>query len=102
MAAFNEVAAVAFYWSQRDLTRYQVNDLRSAYGEILGGLDLQSSPAQVVPELAAAIHELIRDPNRADAVYGLVDIGGGTLDGTIFQINWSRIGAASPNSCGAR
>ena len=31
MDAFSEVAAVAFHWSQRDLTRYKVNDLGSAY-----------------------------------------------------------------------
>ena len=84
MDAFSEVAAVAFHWSQRDLTRYKVDDLSSAYGEFAVDLDRESSPARVVPELTAAIHELIRDPNREDALYGLVDIGGGTSMGQFF------------------
>ena len=104
--AFREVASVAFHWSKRDMTRYKLNDLRSSYIEILANLDPQASPAQVVPELTAAIHQLTRDPNRADALYGLVDIGGGTLDGAIFHINRSRTGrplrihAARVDQCG--
>ena len=90
--AFREVVAIAFQWSQRDLTRYRIDDLKSAYDQLSGNIDFQSSPAQVVPELTAAIHELIRDPNREDALYGLVDIGGGTVDGAIFHINRSGIG----------
>ena len=74
--------------------------------KLSGGIDRQSSPAQVVPELTAAIHQLIRDPNREDALYGLVDIGGGTLDGAIFHVNRSgtgrplRIHAARVDQCG--
>jgi hypothetical protein len=107
MDAFSEVAAVAFHWSRRDLTKIRVDDLKYAYAEIVGNLDRKSSPAQVVPELTGAIHELIRDPNREDALYGLVDIGGGTLDGAIFHVNRSGIGrplrihAARVDQCGS-
>ena len=106
MDAFREVAAVAFHWSQRDLTKYKVDDLKAAYDQIAGALDCNSSPAQVVPELTAAIHQLIRDPNREDTLYGLVDVGGGTLDGAIFHVNRSGIGrplrihAARVEQCG--
>jgi hypothetical protein len=106
MDAFREVAAVAFHWSQRDLTKYKVDDLKSAYDQFVVDLDCKSSPAQVVPELTAAIHQLIRDPNREDTLYGLVDIGGGTLDGAIFHVNRSGIGrplrihAARVDQCG--
>jgi hypothetical protein len=105
---FSEVAAVAFHWAQRNHMEYTIDDLSSSYAEIVGSLDLdrESSPAQVVPELTAAIHELIRDPNREDALYGLFDIGGGTLDGAIFHVNRSGIGrplrihAARVDQCG--
>ena len=48
----------------------------------------------------------IRDPNREDTLYGLVDIGGGTVDGAIFHVNRSGIGrplrihAARVDQCG--
>jgi hypothetical protein len=106
MDAFREVAAVAFHWSQRDLSKYKIDDLKSAYDQFIGNLDCKSSPAQVVPELTAAIHQLIRDPNREDTLYGLVDVGGGTLDGAIFHVNRSGIGrplrihAARVDQCG--
>jgi hypothetical protein len=88
------------------LAQYRVDDLKSAYDQFVCNLDCNSSPAQVVPELTAAIHQLIRDPNREDTLYGLVDIGGGTLDGAIFHVNRSGIGrplrihAARVDQCG--
>jgi hypothetical protein len=39
------------------------------------------------PELAAALSEYIRDPNRPEGLYGFCDIGGGTIDGAIFRLN---------------
>jgi hypothetical protein len=104
--AFSEVAAVAFSWSRYEITKVKVDDLISAYTKIAAKIDRDASPARVVPELTAAIHELMRDPNREDAIYGLVDIGGGTLDGAIFHINRSgtgrslRIHAARVDHCG--
>jgi hypothetical protein len=90
--AFREVAAVALHWSQGPEQRMNIDQLRSAYERAACSLDLDSSPASVVPELTAALHEFVRDPNRADDLYGFFDIGGGTIDGAIFRINRSGIG----------
>jgi hypothetical protein len=37
--------------------------------------------------LAAALAEYIRDPNRPEGFYGFCDIGGGTIDGSIFRLH---------------
>ena len=87
--AFKEVAAVAFHWSEHPPGRMTLDDLRSAHLATSRGIDVANSPASVVPELAAALHEFVRDPNRADNLYGFFDIGGGTVDGAIFRINRS-------------
>jgi hypothetical protein len=104
--AFSEVSAVAFVWSEYEITKVKLTDLISTYAKIITRIDRKASPAQVVPELTGAIHQLMRDPNREDALYGLFDIGGGTLDGAIFHINRSGIGrplrihAARVDHCG--
>jgi hypothetical protein len=107
ITAFKEVAAVAFEWAKHaHPTKLKIDDLCASYDNTLGSLDIANSPASVVPELTAALHEFLRDPNRADSLYGLFDIGGGTVDGTIFRINRSGIGlplvifAARVDYCG--
>jgi hypothetical protein len=91
--AFKEVAAVAFQWAaQQNANRVKLDDLCQAYERTVDSLDMESSPASVVPELTAALHEFVRDPNRADDLYGFFDIGGGTIDGAVFRINRSGVG----------
>jgi hypothetical protein len=91
--AFKEVAAVAFDWTTSAApSKMTVEDLCKLYYRTASSLDVDSSPASVVPELTASLHEFIRDPNRADDLYGVFDIGGGTIDGAIFRINRSGIG----------
>jgi hypothetical protein len=91
--SFKEVAAVAFHWAtQNGPTRIKLNELCEVYKHAARSLDVNSSPASVVPELTAALHEFVRDPNRADDLYGFFDIGGGTIDGAIFRINRSGVG----------
>jgi hypothetical protein len=93
--AFKEVAAVAFHWASQDgPTKIKLNELCEVYKDTARSLDVNSSPATVMPELTAALHEFVRDPNRADDLYGFFDIGGGTIDGAIFRIN--RSGAGFP------
>ena len=107
ISAFQEVAAVAFEWARKThQTKMKLSDLCLSYQATLLKLDLISSPASIVPELTATLHEFVKDPNRADNLYGLFDVGGGTLDGTIFRVNRSGIGvplvihAASVDSLG--
>jgi hypothetical protein len=84
---FKEVAAVAFYWAQHSPGKMKIDDLCAAYAHTVQAIDMVNSPASVVPELTAALHEFVRDPNRPDSLYGFFDIGGGTVDGAIFRIN---------------
>jgi hypothetical protein len=93
LKAFKEVAAVAFEWGRSASQKLSLDQLSETYVDTLRKIDLDSSPAFVVPELTAALHEFVRDPNRADALYGFVDIGGGTIDGAIFHVNRSEIGS---------
>jgi hypothetical protein len=91
--SFREVAAVAFEWGKLASRHLSLDQLTDAYVETVRKIDPESSPAFVVPELTAALHEFVKDPNRADALYGFVDIGGGTIDGAIFHVNRSDIGS---------
>jgi hypothetical protein len=90
--AFREVSAIAFAWSDQIFSALKLADLSNLYQSTLRRIDIENSPASVVPELTAGLHEFVRDPNRADSLYGFFDIGGGTLDGAIFWINRSEIG----------
>lgn len=92
MEAFKEVAAVAFAWSEQDIGVIKLDELSRLYAGTLRHLNRENSPASIVPELTAGLHEFVRDPNRADSLYGFFDIGGGTLDGAIFWINRSNTG----------
>lgn len=90
--AFKEVASVAFQWAQSRAKRMSIDELCQYYERTAVLVDKEISPASVVPELTAALHEFVRDPNCADDLYGLFDVGGGTIDGAIFRINRSGIG----------
>jgi hypothetical protein len=92
MEAFKEVAAVAFAWSEQNIGILKLDDLCILYQHTLRQIDKEASPAAIVPELTAGLHEFVKDPNRADSLYGFFDVGGGTLDGAIFWINRSDIG----------
>ncbi len=85
---FQEVARVALKWAEAPPPDFKVSALASAYHEATAVIDLDGSPASVFPELAAALSEYIRDPNRPEGLYyGFCDIGGGTIDGAIFRLH---------------
>ena len=50
--AFSEVAAVAFRWSEYELTKIKVNDLASAYAKNVTAIDGAASPRQQVAHVA--------------------------------------------------
>jgi uncharacterized protein (DUF2267 family) len=87
---FREVASVAFHWAESSPLDFKVATLARAYQDQAGTIDQSNSPASVFPELAAALVEYIRDPNRPEGLfYGFCDIGGGTIDGAIFRLHRS-------------
>lgn len=84
---FRQVAAVAFRWQEKPPSVPKVETLTRAYSAELATIDPTTSPTSVFPELAAALTEYIRDPNRPEGLYyGFCDIGGGTIDGAIFRL----------------
>jgi hypothetical protein len=86
--SFREVASVAFYWAESPPGDFKISTLARTYQLQAATIDRASSPASVFPELAAALTEYIRDPNRPDGLfYGFCDIGGGTIDGAIFRLH---------------
>lgn len=85
---FREVTCVAFKWADSPPLDFKVAALARAYREEAATIDRNSSPASVFPELAAALTEYIRDPNRPEGLYyGFCDVGGGTIDGAIFRLH---------------
>jgi len=85
---FQEVASVAFKWAELPPADFKVAVLARAYEREVAAMDRHATPASVFPELAAALTEYIRDPNRPDGLYyGFCDIGGGTIDGAIFRLH---------------
>jgi hypothetical protein len=87
---FGEVASVAFNWSESPPADFKVTTLARAYQRQAATIDRGTTPASVFPELAAALTEYIRDPNRPEGLfYGFCDIGGGTIDGAIFRLHRS-------------
>jgi uncharacterized protein (DUF2267 family) len=85
---FQEVASVAFKWAELPPADFKVATLATTYQRQAATTDRDPTPASVFPELAAALTEYIRDPNRPDGLYyGFCDIGGGTVDGAIFRLH---------------
>jgi hypothetical protein len=85
---FREVASVAFHWAESPPADFKVATLARSYQQQAATVDRDNSPASVFPELAAALTEYIRDPNRPEGLfYGFCDIGGGTVDGAIFRLH---------------
>ena len=85
---FQEVASVAFKWAELPPADFKVATLAKTYQRQAATTDRETMPASVFPELAAALTEYIRDPNRPEGLfYGFCDIGGGTIDGAIFRLH---------------
>jgi hypothetical protein len=85
---FREVASVACKWNEAPPSDLKVAALASAYQEQAATINQNNTPTSVFPELAAALTEYIRDPNRPEGLfYGFCDIGGGTIDGAIFRLH---------------
>lgn len=85
---FQEVASVAVKWAESPPAEFNVAMVARAYQQQAAMNDRNTTPASVFPELAAALTEYIRDPNRPDGLYyGFCDIGGGTVDGAIFRLH---------------
>ena len=82
------MAAVAWGWKDeaRRLTAPS-DDLFASYVRARGNRpSREESPIIVAPELIAAISHVASRPDAPEGLYVLLDIGGGTLDGTAFDL----------------
>lgn len=87
LARFEDVCTVAWAWQNEAPAACSRSALTQAYNEVLVSRPArQDSPIQVAPELSAAIFHIASRPDAPEGVYAFVDIGGGTLDGTVFTL----------------
>lgn len=93
LTVFKEVSAVAWAWHTRPSWAPRTTELMTDYERTNRGFDLRELPIQVAPELAAALIHFAERPNTAPGFYAFLDIGGGTLDGSVFRLRRDEDGA---------
>lgn len=87
LAVFEEVCAVAWKWKHEEPTPRQLGEIVDDYRKVEPTrLARSESPISVVPELVAAIAHIASRRDAPEGLYAFLDIGGGTLDGTVFRL----------------
>lgn len=87
LAVFEEVCAVAWKWKHEEPTPRHLGELVDDYCKVVPTrLARSESPISVVPELVAAIAHIASRRDAPEGLYAFLDIGGGTLDGTVFRL----------------
>jgi hypothetical protein len=87
LSAFQEVASVAWTWSEAEPRAASLAELMADYTHTATSLGPREMPIRVAPELAAALAHFGEHRNTIPGLYGFFDIGGGTLDGTLFRVD---------------
>jgi len=87
LAAFQEVASVAWTWGEGEARAGSLGQLMADYAHTATSLGPREMPIRVAPELAAALAHFGEHRNTTPGLYGFFDIGGGTLDGTLFRVD---------------
>ncbi|WP_170578457.1 hypothetical protein [Ruegeria arenilitoris] len=83
---FQEVIAVAWHWAETKLPKGNLEDLVRAYNNC-EALDAPAmSYCQTYPEIAAAVMSFANSRAATPGIYVYFDIGGGTVDGVIFNL----------------
>ena len=87
LAVFDEVCAVAWKWKGEEPTSRPLGELIEDYRNVVPTrIERSESPISVVPELVAAIAHIASRRDAPEGLYAFLDIGGGTLDGTVFRL----------------
>lgn len=87
LAVFQEVAGVAWTWKEVAPAPISMSELHRSYKLAVEQLaSPEDLPIGVAPELVAAISHIASRRDAPEGLYALVDIGGGTLDGTSFVL----------------
>jgi hypothetical protein len=83
---FQEVIAVAWEWAEDGAPTGQVREVLGDYARASAREHPQESYCQTYPEIAAAVLSFAASRNAKPGVYVYFDIGGGTVDGVVFNL----------------
>lgn len=83
---FQQVLAVAWAWAEENLTPASASDLTERYAQTSAKLLPDMSYCQTYPEIAAAVLSFGTSRSAAPGIYVYFDVGGGTVDGVIFNL----------------
>ena len=87
LGVFEEMAAVAWVWKDEAPAQRPIDDLVASYVKARDNRPTrEESPIVVAPELVAAISHVAFGSDAPEGLYALLDIGAGTLDGTVFEL----------------
>ena len=87
LGVFEEMAAVAWVWKDEAPAQRPIDDLVASYVKARDNRPTcEESPIVVAPELVTAISHVAFRSDAPEGLYALLDIGGGTLDGTVFEL----------------
>jgi len=82
---YNRIINTAWYladaYDQDEINVFDLSDILKNYK------NEQQYPIDIIPELQANIFALTHAPAVPDGLYALFDVGGGTLDGSLFLLN---------------
>ena len=63
------------------------NDVVSEYDHTVSRIGNLDMPVDAAPELAAALVHFAEHRNTSEGLYAFIDIGGGTVDGSVFRLS---------------
>jgi len=86
MPGFQEAIAAAWSWSESAIPAGTVDDIVRAYLSSSARETPDMSYCQTYPEIAAAVMSFATSRSAAPGTYVYFDIGGGTVDGVIFNL----------------
>ena len=86
MPKFQEVIAVAWRWSEIGIPEGTIDDLVRAYEMSEARQKPEMSYCQAHPEIASAVMSFAMSRTSAPGIYVFFDIGGGTVDGVVFNL----------------
>lgn len=84
MKVFREVLVAASRMSPPGESALSLGQLSDAYRAAVEGVDLAQQDCHVQPELAMTLTPFATRYQAPRGIYGIFDIGGGTLDGAVF------------------
>ena len=88
LGIFREVAQVAWEWALHAPPQPPTaEDLVRHYDETSFAIIDREIPVSVAPELAAGLVHFAEQRNTPEGLYAFVDVGGATVDGSIFRLS---------------